>query len=144
MNMLTKRALAATSGALLLAGFATPAMAQGGDDERRGDRGSRPGECSVTLDQRGNSRQIDVEVDASRRAGDSAAVRLEFDRDRRRDVTDWVRIDLDRRGDGDARVRAPRRTDEVTATVYVREGGRRGGLVTCTATLDLDRRGPRS
>ena len=122
----------------MVAGFASPVQAQ----ER--DRDSRPGECSVTLDQRGNSRQIDVAVDASRRAGDSALVRLDFDRDRRRDQTQWVRIDLDRQGDGDERVRAPRLTDEVTATVYVRESGRRGGLVSCTATLDLDRRGPRA
>jgi len=138
MNTLTKRALALTGSALMVAGFATPAVAQ--DDDRRGDRGG----CEVTLDQRGNSRQFDVEVDASRRAGDSAAVRLDFDRDRRRDTTQWIRIDLDRQGDGDARVRAPRLTDEVTATVYVRNEGRRGGLQTCTATLDLDRRGPRS
>jgi len=137
MRTLSK-AVALTGSTLMVVGMtAGPAMAQNGDDDRRSG-------CEVTLDQRGNSRQIDVAVDASRRAGDSAVVRLDFDRDRRRDTTQWIRVDLDRRGDGDARVRAPRRTDEVTATVYVRNEGRRGGLVTCTATLDLDRRGPRA
>jgi len=137
----SKRVLAITGSALMFASLAAaPAMAQ--DDERGRDRGSRPGECSVTLDQRGNSRVFDVEVDASRRAGDTALVRLDFDRDRRRDVTEWIRVDLNRAGDGSERVRAPRLTDEVTATVYVREGRR--GFVTCTADLDLDRRGPRA
>jgi hypothetical protein len=133
----SRRVLALAGSTLMVAGVvgaAGPAMAT--DNPRRG------GDCSVELDQRGNSRILDVEVDGPRLSGDVARVRLDFDRDRRRDRTEWLNVELDRRGDGSEAVRAPRLTDEVTATAYIRTGGGRG-FVTCTGTLDLDRRGPR-
>jgi hypothetical protein len=138
MRKMTK-ALAATGGLLMVLGTAAPAMAQGGDDERGRDRGSRPGECAVTLDTNRRGTELTIDVDGSRRA-DRAVVRTNFDTRRNRgDSVD--RISLDRRGDGNLTVNVPRRADEVTVTVYIRESGRRGAFVSCTADLDLSRRG---
>jgi len=136
----SKRALAITGSALMVMGMAAaPAMAQDGDRGR--DRDSRPGECSVSLDTNRRGSELTIEVDASRRAGNFAVAFVNFD-SRRGDSRE--RIALDRRGDGEATVDVPRRADEVTVTVYVRESGRNGGLVSCTASLDDLRRGPRA
>jgi hypothetical protein len=143
MRKMTK-VLAATGGALMVLGTAAPAMAQDGDRGR--NRDSRPGECSVSLDTNRRGTELTIDVDASRRA-DNATVRTDFNTWRNRGDNrgdSWDRISLDRRGDGSLTVDVPRRADEVTVTVYVRESGRRGGFVTCTDTLDLGRRNLRA
>ena len=129
-----KKALALIGSALMVVGTAAPAMAQDGDRGR--DRDSRPGECSVTLDTSHRGRTLDIDVDASRRA-ERAVAYVNFD-SRRGDSRQ--RVDLDNRGDGSVSVDVPRRADSVDVTVVVREG-RRDRVVTCDASLDLNRRG---
>jgi len=134
--MRTATKMAAGVGAvLMLAGAAAPAMAAPGDRDR--DRNG----CTVQLDERGRGNVLDVSVDGPRRTGD-ALLRLDFERrGDRRDTTVRRTVDLNRRGEGDVRVQIPNRATSVEATVRIRENGRRGGWITCTADLDLGRRG---
>lgn len=126
-------ALTGLAALTLLGGTATAASA--GD---RGDDRDRRGSCTVELDTHNRGRVLEVDVDSRGVRADQAVARVDFDTRR---GTSWVRVDLNRRGDGSVDVRVPRRADSVDVTVYIR--GDRGRVVTCDASLDLDRRGDR-
>lgn len=126
-----RKTLAVVGSGLMLASVALiagPAVAQD-DDDFRGDRGDRG--CTVELSQ--DRRTLTVEVDAARRArGHVARVEADFDTNRNRgDDTEWVR--LNRRGNATVDFRIPRRADEVTVSVRIRNS-----RIDCEdVTLDL-------
>jgi hypothetical protein len=132
MKTATKRIVALTGGALMIATTVAASPASARDGERRYRDRSEVTECTVDLNQ--NRRTLEVDVRSDGNAQDNALVVVDFDT--RRDRGDErQRVALSGHGNAELDFSIPRRAETVDVTTYI--GGRRDGI-SCTNTLTIE------